>query len=347
VKRHYLISGAALVACLALTGTPSFAALTITSAGAADGFSLSTFSTLPQSGPYGSWGSAILSNGNVVVNGYNPTNLGQTVNFVFSDVDGHTVSSALSTSVWNDGNYASALAALNGTVYGTHYSDNTVRVVNLDGSEGAVVSDVGRGGLGADAARDSLLVATDAGIQEIDLTNSNPATNHRVITTAYADGVTVSADGSRVYGEIGGAILGYDIASGMLVYTSPGLGSPDGVGIVTSGALAGDLIVNANNGIVDLINTTTNTVTTIASGGSRGDYVGFDTSNGTLFLSQSDSLLRLSVAGGTIGGGGGGNTGVPEPATWTAMLLGFGIAGGALRWRRRAPTRFVRHELAV
>ncbi len=43
----------------------------------------------------------------------------------------------------------------------------------------------------------------------------------------------------------------------------------------------------------------------------------------------SDSGLFLSQTGG------GGTGGVPEPATWAMMILGFGAAGSALRNRRR------------
>ena len=34
-------------------------------------------------------------------------------------------------------------------------------------------------------------------------------------------------------------------------------------------------------------------VTLVATGGSRGDYVGVDSTNGTLFLTQTDSVYRL------------------------------------------------------
>jgi len=272
------------------------------------------------------------------VNGYKPRQPGADGELSSSPtVDGHNVGQALSTKAWNDGNYASALAALNGTVYGTHYSDNTTRVVNLDGSEGAIISNVGRGGIGADAARNSLLVATDQGIQEIDLTNANPNTNHRIVTGGFADGVTVSADGQTGYGEISGHIYGYNIITGAQVFDSGPIGSPDGVGLITSGVLAGYLIVNDNGGTVSMLNPATNILTQIASGGSRGDYVGFDTSNGTLFLSQSDSLLRLTLAGGSIGGGGGVVGGaVPEPATWVSLIAGFGLLGAVMRRRRSA-----------
>src|SRR5437764_105750 len=109
-KTVYLAALAATCA-IALPQAAS-AALTITAAGSGLGFSLSTFTTLPQQGSYGAWGSAILPNGNVVVNGY--TTSGATVNRVFTDVDGHVATDALSTSNWNDGNYASALTRVNG-----------------------------------------------------------------------------------------------------------------------------------------------------------------------------------------------------------------------------------------
>jgi len=322
----------AIAASAVLVSSSASAGMVVTAAGLAKGFSLSSFATLPSSGAYGAWGSAILSSGNVVVNGYNSS--GGTVNYVFTDADGQSPGTALFTSAWSDGGYASSLARLGGTVYGTHFSDDTVRIVNLDGSEGAVVGVRGRGGIAADSARGTLLVATLLGIEEL-----NPTTGvYRYVggSGGYSvDGVTVSPDGKTVYGEQFGHIYGWDIASGTLVYDSGGIGSPDGVGLIVSGALAGDLIVNDNGGVVNLIDTTTGIITTIASGGSRGDYVGFDSSNGTLFLSQGDGLLRLSLAGGVIGGGG--TPTVPEPASLGLVGAALGLAAGVSR-RRKATT---------
>jgi PEP-CTERM motif-containing protein len=86
---------------------------------------------------------------------------------------------------------------------------------------------------------------------------------------------------------------------------------------------------------VGLIDIKTGTETIIAMGGTRGDFVSLDTSNGTLFLSQTERIDRLSCGTGCSigGGGGGGGTGVPEPATLT--LLGLGLAALGLRGRRR------------
>lgn len=328
---------AAIGAVCALALPQAASALNITAQGTALGFSLSTFATLPSNGAYGAWGSATLSNGKIVVNGYN--NSGQTVNYVFNDMDGQNPGTALSIRSWNDGGYASALARVGTTVYGTHYSDNTVRVVNLDGSEGAVVSNVGRGGLDGNAARNSLLAATDLGLVEIDLSNPNPATNFRYVGGfggGSIDGVTVSPDGTKAFVEQFGGVYGYDIATGANFFTNFSVPAPDGIGFIRSGALAGQLIINSNFGEVDLLDPVTGLRTIIANGGSRGDYVGFDLNNGTLFLSQSDSLVRLTLARGDIGGGTPA-PGVPEPAAWALMIGGFALSGAALRRRRQAP----------
>jgi hypothetical protein len=313
---------------VAAIGAPAAAGMSITPAGAADGFSLTTFATLPSSGPYGSWGSARLSDGNIVVNGYASDGSGNTVNYVFHDADGQNPGTALFQSPWADGSYASGLTTLNGVTYGTHFSDETTRVVNSDGSEGKVIANVGRGGISADPQRGTLLEADNAGLLEV-----NPADGtFRVVNGCGGfcfDGVTVSPDGKTVYAEAGGEIFGLDIASGNVLFGIP-LAAPDGVGVIASGTFAGDLIVNSNFGLVDLVNPTTFAVTEIANGGSRGDYVGYDPSNGSLFLSQGDSLLRLTLSGGTIGGL------VPEPATWAMLILGFGFVGGRLRQRKAA-----------
>lgn len=339
IKRLRSIGIAASFAVTALA-TPAHAQLTLTSAGTTNGFNLSLFAAMPSyCCGYGAWGSAVLSNGNVVVNGYNAPGDGTFMNYIFADVDGQSYLTPLAKNLWNDGGYASALATLNSVTYGTHYSDNTVRIVNLNGSEGAIVANVGRGGLSADQARGTLLAATNLGLVEIDPTNPNPATNFRVVGgSGGIDGVTVSPDGSIAYVEDGGHIFGLRISDGFQLYDSGFLGTPDGVGVITSGALTGKLIVNFNDGTLHMLDPTAMTNTVIANGGSRGDYVGFDP-NGTLFVSQSDRLLRLSLSNGTIGGGG---NGVPEPATWAMMIVGMGGIGCLLR-RRRAVTMRARY----
>jgi hypothetical protein len=68
--------------------------------------------------------------------------------------------------------------------------------------------------------------------------------------------------------------------------------------ITGSSPFAGDIISNDNDGTVWLIDTTTGAGTEIASGGTRGDYVGMDGTNGSLFLSQTNEIFRLGCGDG-------------------------------------------------
>jgi hypothetical protein len=53
-----------------------------------------------------------------------------------------------------------------------------------------------------------------------------------------------------------------------------------------------------------------------------------------LFGSDQAGRLVVTDLGGNGGGGGGGPV-VPEPATWTMLIAGFGLVGGMLRRQRR------------
>jgi hypothetical protein len=167
-----------------------------------------------------------------------------------------------------------------------------------------------------------LLGAGSHGIIDIDVSGATPT--FRVVTSAGSDGVTVSPDGKTVYTT---GIAGYDIATGTLVY-SASVPEADGMGVISGGKLNGDIVVNSNDGSVYLLDKLGN-ATIIADLGSRGDYTSPDWTNGSLLLTQTDSIWRLNVKGGTIGGGGG----APEPSTWAMMLLGFAGLGYAARRR--------------
>ena len=119
----------------------------------------------------------------------------------------------------------------------------------------------------------------------------------------FPDGVSVSADGLIAYVENGGAIQSYSIATGALIQTYSTGHSPDGTGVISGGLFNGDIIVNNNDGTVGLLDPTTSLFTIIANGGTRGDFVSPDLSNGTLFLSQNEEVARLSCGPGcSIGG---------------------------------------------
>ncbi len=70
-------------------------------------------------------------------------------------------------------------------------------------------------------------------------------------------------------------------------------------GVISGGALNGDIVVNNNDGTVGLLDPTKpdgdpNQFVLIATGGTRGDFVSPDLTNGTLFLSQNEQVARLS-----------------------------------------------------
>ena len=155
--------------------------------------------------------------------------------------------------------------------------------------------------------------------------------------SASVDGLSLSADGSVLYGAgVGGAdeghILGFSTTTGAQVFDSGFIPDDiDGTALGT-GALTGDIFANTNGGTVYEVNLATKAQTLIADGGSRGDFVTVDTNNDTLLLTQTDRILRL-----TPGNGGGFVGGATVPESSDLSLLGLGLPallGLRLRARR-------------
>jgi hypothetical protein len=374
----------AVIALLLALPAVTLAQMTLTAAGQSDGFTLSTFvSGLASStsacgdGGCGPFGSASTSAGNILVD----SSANGTM-YVFHDTDGQTPGSAVSSTSFVS--FASALTNANGTIYasgglstvvsslGGPNAFNLLQLTNTGGIASTALPNGGGAGVAEDTANGHVITegATNFSttpLGNVPLTETlldyNPVTNTSRTITSWAlqvpilqptgkdgDGIVVSADGSTVYVAFkdNNTIVGFNTATGATVHTfSLGSSTPDGMGIIQKGALAGDIVSNNNDGTVDLINVGNGTVTTIASGGTRGDFTGEDLLNGSLFLSQSSSVLRLScgtgcsfgggtggggTGGGGTGGGGGGTTGVPEPATFG--LFGLGMLGTLLRRRR-------------
>jgi hypothetical protein len=328
---HLLMAAAAVATVTVTTGDPARAALTLTAAGIADGFALSLFADTPgpASGCCGPLGIATNNLGQVVLQ-YYPTSS----NFVFNDVEGqHLPGTALSSAPFVSTSYGVAITNDGGTLYaGNNDQGGQVFQLNPNGSSaGAVPNTSGKAGHGiaTNPVTGHLEAASANGIFDI-----NPANGASfLIKNVNADGVSVSADGKTVYAAIGGDVFGFDIASGNQVYDSGYIGSPDGTGVIQgTNQFSGDIVSNDNDGTVKLLDPVHNTVVTIASGGTRGDYVGLDLTNGSLFLTQSDSVYRLTCGQGCS------FTpppppGVPEPATLT--LIGTGLVAFGLIRRRR------------
>lgn len=316
---------AAIAATLALASNAQ-AALTLTAAGTSNGFSLSTFYSEPNA-YYGALGSTTMSNGRVLVSSYQHGQL-----LSFSDVDGQTYGSALA-SVSTPGS-AYGVATVGGQSYfstgtgGGYYKvDATTLALTPLAVSGGLLPYLG---LWGNQATGHLLSSSYAGLVDI-----NPLTGAYTVVdpTVGYDGVSVSPDGLTAYGYISGTVRSFNIATHAAgtVFSAP---AGDGTGVISGGALNGQIIVNNVDGTVGLINPATGIQTIIASGGQRGDFTGPDLTNGTLFLSSADQMYRLAVAGGAIGGGPPVQGGVPEPSSWALMLLGFGGLGAVLRRRR-------------
>ena len=335
--KRLLYSGAVVIGLLT-SATAAHATLTLTPAGISDGFLLTTFATIdPGNTGFGPFGLAVNNNNQAIVS----DNLTGNV-YIFSDVDGQTPASALHTRA-SAATGTVGMTATGGFYYGAapgngNFGGSFTRY-NADGSVNSTLSSVAQHPyLGMAATSSGHIIATTDSGQLVDITpGANAgAGSARVIATPGTgfDGVSVNAAGTQAIIENGGVIQVYDIATGALLHTySPG-NSPDGTGIISGGPLSGQIIANGNIGTIVLIDPAGNgglgSFTTIASGGTRGDYTAADP-NGTLLLDYSDIVARLSCGTGcSIGGG---TPGVPEPVTLS--ILGTGLLGLALARRSR------------
>jgi hypothetical protein len=318
-----LVALGAIASALAMT-TSAHAALTLTAAGVTDGFSLSNFYSDPST-YYGALSATTMANGKVIVAGYGHGQI-----MTFNNADGQTYASALQKVAAPGTPYA--VATVGGKTYytdttGGYYKvdPTTLALTQLTLDNPAVRSSLG---LWANQVSGNLISDSNIGMVEI-----NPTNGHVRYIAPGQDGVSVSPDGLIAYTASPGAINGYNIASGANVFSIGDIHGADGTGVISGSAFNGFIVVNNNDGTVGLIDPTTSIQTIIADGGTRGDFVGPDLTNGTLFLSEADNMFRLGIKGGGIGGPPP-TPGVPEPATWAFLVLGFGSLGAMLRRRR-------------
>ena len=111
-----------------------------------------------------------------------------------------------------------------------------------------------------------------------------------------ADGLAFDPSAGILYAafDAGGRVQGFNITTKAVVFDSGTIaGGPDGIAL-GKGPVAGNLFVNTNGGTVVEVNLATAAQTVIASGGSRGDFVTVDANNGTLLVTQSDRIMRLT-----------------------------------------------------
>src|SRR5947208_86380 len=104
------LRGFAIVATVFTSTISAHAGMIVTPAGAALGFSLTSFVTGFGAGSLGPLGLAVAPNGNVIVDASNLS-----ANYVFADVDGQTLASAISHTTFNA--FPPAMATTQGAVW--------------------------------------------------------------------------------------------------------------------------------------------------------------------------------------------------------------------------------------
>lgn len=323
-----LMKSLPLAAALCVTAFQA-QALSLTADAIANGFTLSlTIDSIPASGYCcGPLGIATNSAGQIVMQDY-PNG----ANYVFANHDGQHFSDALSSAAYWSYSYGAAIANSGGQLYATNNDyGGVIFRLESDGTKGLALTGTGAGGHGlwTNPATGHLVAGNYDGIRDID-----PATSTvtQLVSGIDVDGVSVSPDGTVVYAASGGHVYGWKY-NGDFVYDSGYLGSPDGTGVIMgSTPFAGDIVANANDGTVWLLNPTTGVNMLLATGGTRGDYVGVDNTNGSLFLTQTDSVYRLTCGADCTF-----TNPIPEPDTLALAGVGLGLLGVVLRRRRVRP----------
>jgi hypothetical protein len=302
--------------------------MTLTPAGIAQGFTLSTFATGFVFGPGGTGPTGIAYPGAGVVLVADSNN-GKVYRFP-TDTDGQAIASATVLGPYFE---PFGLVSFNGvTAMVLHGTGSLVTLDTNTGSTSLIVT-----GLPAAVPAGPLDVVANPlnghyfvsnGSASPGLVDVNPLTHTFTEFAIGGDGLTITPDGKTVYEASNNMVLGFDTATGAQVYQSSPIPTVDGTGL-GFGTLAGKLFANTNTGNVVEIDLASNTQTLIATGGSRGDFAKADPYNGSLLLTQSDSVLRL-----TPPPGGGFGSPVPEPSKLALVACG-GAAVAALHWRRK------------
>jgi hypothetical protein len=297
-----------IVASSSFFGSQVLGQMALTQGSINAGLTLTTFaSNFPSSGSVGPLGILFLLSGGVMVTDY-PGNL----RILPNDANGQDASAVADARKY--GNHdAVGLAQLGSAIYMTDQAVGDLDLINANGSPNRMVNtslpDVT--GITPDPYTWHLYVSQSNfnTIVEIDPTNGSATT---FATPTFPDGLYLSPDGNTLYAAANDHILGYNVATKALIFDSGPVGNVDGI-VLGSGIEAGNVIGNTNSGQIIAVNLTTSVETVLATGGSRGDFVTIDPTNGSLLVTQSTTILRLTGA-----------TSVPEPGS-ASLVLGMAL----------------------
>jgi hypothetical protein len=302
----------------------SNAAMSVTSAGAAQGLSLTSFATgfpVLASNSAGPTGITFLDGGGVLVCDQ-PGN----VRLLPSHTNGQNANSVPVIQNYGAGN-VEGLVRFGSAIYMTQYGLGNVLQLNSNGTFMRTVAGVhSAAGIVANPSNGHLFVSD---YDDNLVADVNPATGavQTFVSSSGPDGLVLSADGNTLYvaASVAGGIRGYNTLTGVQVYASSAIsGTVDGL-TLGAGPFGGKVFANTLAGQLIEIDLNTNAQTVIASGGSRGDFLTVDPTNNTLLVTQSDSILRLS--GGVF---------VPEPSSLSILgVMTLILLGGRKAVRQR------------
>lgn len=300
--------------------------LTLSTQASSAGYSLTTFASgFPSNFGLGPLGITFTDNSHVLVSDY----VGDMR--VFSNSDGQLAGSP--TASYGGPLTSVGLATLDGHTYLADRARSRIIEVSSTGVlVKSIVTNIGAPtGLVANPLDHTLLFGDPFGGQGIFRVDPTLQTTQRVLTSNdHIDGLAFDAATDRLYVAAasaggGGHVLGYDSSFNKVFDSGPinaADSSIDGLAL-GHGGLSGNIYVNTNDGQFIQVNLGTSVQTVIANGGSRGDFVAV-APDGTLLITQSDSILRLRAP---TGSGFGDPATVPEPSNLLVfsalVLLGF------------------------
>jgi hypothetical protein len=113
-------------------------------------------------------------------------------------------------------------------------------------------------------------------------------------------GLAISSDGGTLYAAdfVANHVVGYDTSTAKMTFDSGTIaGGPNGLALGT-GRFSGHLYVSTMDGALLDINLSSRNQTMIATGGERGDFMSFDPNDGSLFVTQTDRIVRVKFPAG-------------------------------------------------